>query len=142
MADSFDGSYLGTSRSELEVLIRRLVSDGTEGPKLDVKRTLSITTAAEKSELCKDLSAIANTDGDEFRGFGYIVVGAADGKLVGGVDVWKSVGADHFSAQLTQVAREYLAPAPNFRFVAYEDPEVGNWGWRRRQAQPSPPARS
>lgn len=32
MADFFDGSYRGTSRSELELLIRRLVSDGTEGP--------------------------------------------------------------------------------------------------------------
>jgi hypothetical protein len=113
----------------LEKLARRLISDGSEGPKLDFKLELHVDTVQQKVELAKDVSAIANTDDPwHFSNYGYIIIGAKPGKLVGGIDALSDEDADNFSARLTQTIAAYIAPPPSFHVVGFNDPQVGLWG--------------
>jgi hypothetical protein len=105
-----------------------LVEGKVEHGKVDFKRAFAVTTAEEKSEFCKDLSAIANTDDDRLEGYGFIVLGAEPGNLVGGIGAWASGKLDNFSAALTTIAKGYLAPLPIFSLMAFEDQDVGHWG--------------
>ncbi len=127
MTNSNDGTLLGRTREGLEELARRLIDEGVEA-KADLKSTFAVDTAHRKIEFCKDLSAIANTDDHRLDDHGYIIIGAKRGTLIGGVDTWKDVGEDNFSATLTNIAKKYLAPVPAFNFVSYQDDDVGHWG--------------
>jgi hypothetical protein len=119
-------SYL--SATDVEDLARRLIRDGVEGAKVDFKEQLHLKTAAERGEFAKDLSAIANTDALAHGNFGYIIVGARRGQLVGGVTAWSESSVDGFSAQLTSVAAEFVAPVPEFSLYAFDDADAGKWG--------------
>ena len=47
--------YLGgQTKAELEALLRRLIDQGPEGPKVDFKRTLNLSDRAAQAELAKD----------------------------------------------------------------------------------------
>ncbi|MBI4703948.1 MAG: ATP-binding protein [Deltaproteobacteria bacterium] len=121
-------TYLGCTPAELEARARKLITEGVEGPKLDFKEKFPLRTAEEKTELAKDVSAIANTDDERLGDVGYVILGAKRGQLVGGIDSWKGTTADHFSAHLTDVLKERLAPVPQIHFIPFEDPAKGAWG--------------
>jgi hypothetical protein len=118
------------SKDELEQMLRDAVATGVEFPKLDLKQALPLTTAAEKVELAKDVAAIANTDGEEngYRGYGFIVLGASRGQLVGGVQSLSALKHDHTSAVVSQILTEYLGAVPAAHVFAFEDERVGSWG--------------
>jgi len=118
----------GQSPQELEDLLRKLVSQGVEGPKVDFKRTLVLDEKDARAELAKDISSIANTDDDAHLGdFGYIILGAEQGSLVGGVDVLAG-STDKLQARITDLLKELVGPLPQFSLVSFEDATLGWWG--------------
>ena len=120
-------SHLGLEREELEQRLRKLVADAIEAPKLDLKRDFEVVNSAQKLAFAKDLSAIANTDDEQHHDdFGYIILGAERGKLVGGIE--GLADPDKLQAHLTNVAKEYLSPVPQFFPVCFVDDTVGRWG--------------
>ena len=84
-----------------------------------------MASTADKAEFAKDLSAIANSDSAALDDYGYIVIGARRGEFVNGPSPWGESTSDHFSASLTDVAKEYLVPVPSFHFLDFVDPKTG-----------------
>ncbi len=117
----------GQSPQELETLLRKLIIQGAEGPKVDFKKGFTVDKAAQ-AELAKDISSIANTD-DEFHldDFGYVILGAERGSLVGGVRELEG-NIDKLQAQVTDVMKNFVGPVPQFSITAFEDPSLGWWG--------------
>ncbi len=122
-----DDRYLGADDTHIRELALKLIAGNAEGGKVDFKRQLPFTSAKDKVEFCKDLSAIANSDDHRLGGHGYIVFGAEPGNLLGGLTAWEPGKADSFSASLNDIAKNYLAPVPNFHFVPFEDEQRGQW---------------
>lgn len=123
-----DDYFGGQSAVELEALLRRLIEQGAEGPKVDFKRAVSWADKAAQAELAKDLSSIANTDDEtHFEDFGYIILGAERGALLGGV-VDLAGDVDRLQAQVTDVIKGLLAPVPQFSICSFIDPTLGAWG--------------
>jgi len=120
--------YLGgMSLADLEALIRRLVEQGTEGRKVDFKREFELGKG-KHAELATDVSSIANTDDlAHHDDFGYIILGAAKGSIVGGVAPLDG-NLDHIQAQISVIIRGYVAPVPSFSVQRFSDPERGTWG--------------
>ncbi len=56
--------------------VKRYVVSGQETPKVDLKRTLDLSTELQKAEFVKDVTAIANTPG----GDGFLVIGVVDAR--------------------------------------------------------------
>lgn len=54
--------------------IATFVEKGIEGPKIDLKRSLALSSSINRAELAKDVAAIANTDVKK----GYIIIGVLD----------------------------------------------------------------
>lgn len=121
--------YLGgQSREQLEALLRRLVTEGPEGTKVDFKRALAITDKAAQAELAKDISSIANSDDEvHLDDFGYLILGAERGSVLGGVTEL-SGDMDKLQARITDVIKNFTGPVPQFSLHAFEDPKVGWWG--------------
>ena len=104
----------GQSREQVEALLRRLIEQGAEGPKVDFKKEFNLASKAEQAELVKDLSSIANTDDEaHLDDFGYIILGAERGALVGGVAELAG-DIDKLQSRITDLTKGYLAPAPQF----------------------------
>src|SRR5579863_8060868 len=102
---------------EQEKLARDLVAGRSEHQRVDLKSTLQLKPKRAVVEIVRDISAIANTDDD----WGYIVVGAERGKIVGNVDSLSDENLDGTSATLSQCAHNYLDPVPRFRLVAFHE---------------------
>lgn len=101
----------GQTRDELEALLRRIILQRAEGPKVDFKRELTIADKAGQAELAKDLSSIANTDDDvHYDDVGYVILGASPGSLTGSVTTLAG-DIDGLQARLTEVMGGFLAPA-------------------------------
>jgi hypothetical protein len=108
----------GKTREEWELLVRQLIQQGPEGPKVDFKRTISLQTTREKAEFAKDISSIANTDDTHLDDYGLIIVGADRGTLIGGVEEFASGDrADKYQAHLTNTLKNFLAPVPTFTLL-------------------------
>lgn len=122
--------YLGgMTRDELERLALRLIDQGPEGLKIDFKRIVNLGTAAEKAEFAKDVSSIANADDEShLDDYGFIIVGAERGTVLGGATDFAHDKVDSYQARLTDVLREWLAPVPSFSLVAFQEPTKGPWG--------------
>jgi hypothetical protein len=116
------------SNKDAQNLALRLIEGSSERGKVDFKRDIALDTPAGKIEFCKDLSAIANSDDERLDGYGLIIIGATSGRLLGGVKAWETGKEDNFSASLTDIAKNYIAPVPLFSFAAFNDPSAGNWG--------------
>lgn len=124
MSDYFGGQ----TPQELEELLRRLVTQGAEGPKVDFKKMLSMVDKAAQAELAKDISSIANTDDEShLDDFGYIILGAERGQLTGGVAELEG-DVDKLQAHITDLIKGFIGPVPQFTISAFEDPSVGRWG--------------
>lgn len=120
--------YLGgQSRDELEAVLRRLIMQGAEGPKVDFKSSLDLDNKAALAELAKDVSCVANTDDiDHLDDFGYLIIGAERGRLLGAPEFAGDV--DKLQARITDVIKNFVGPLPQFSVVAFQDPDVGYWG--------------
>lgn len=115
-----------TDPTEQEKLARGLVAGRAEHQRVDLKSTLLLDPKSAVVEMVRDISAIANTDED----FGYIVIGAVRGKVIGNVESLSEAHGEGTSEKLTQVAHNYLDPVPRFRLVTFHDPDptIGRWG--------------
>lgn len=118
----------GQSPRELEALLRKLITQGAEGPKVDFKRTFTLGDKAAQAELAKDISSIANTDDEaHLDDFGYVILGAERGKLVGGVSELTG-DIDKLQAQITDVIKGFVGAVPQFSLSAFDDNPLGRWG--------------
>lgn len=118
----------GRTRDELEALLRRIVVQGPEGPKVDFKRVLGLGDKAAQTELAKDIASIANTDDEpRFDDLGFVILGAERGSLVGGVTELAG-DLDKLQARLTDVIKGFVSPVPAFSIVSFQDASVGTWG--------------
>jgi hypothetical protein len=123
MTDYFGGQ----SRDELEILLRRLITQGAEGPKVDFKAMLDLDNKSAHAELAKDISSIANTDDEtRFDDFGYIIIGAERGRILGTKEFDGDV--DKLQARVTDVLKGYVGPLPQFSIAAFNESGVGAWG--------------
>jgi Putative DNA-binding domain len=113
---------------EQENFLRDLILTGVENEKLDFKSQFHFTNAVEKVKILKHLSAIANSDFEDFGGFGFIIFGAARGALIGGIQAFDPISADNTSSILNTEAHNYLAPSPRFQLVNFMDAQLGAWG--------------
>lgn len=121
--------YLPWSNSELETLVREMIARTAEGPKVDRKQLLTISTAAEQAEFAKDVSAIANTDDEYYQGHGFIIFGVSkSAELCGGITALEAKALDGTSATLTNILKTYIAPVPRVLAYGFTDPVVGSWG--------------
>ncbi len=117
----------GQSRDDLEKLLRRLIEQGAEGPKLDFKATIDLENKSVHAELAKDISSIANTDdGSRLDDIGYIIVGAERGRIVG--TTLFAGDPDKLQARLTDTIKKFVGPIPQFSIVVFNEPEIGRWG--------------
>jgi len=85
---------------ELDLLLKR-----SEGPKLDFKASLQLSTKDEKAEFIKDVIAIANTVGPDGVTQGCLVLGVADDQQVVGLSADAPT-----EEQIQQTIREYTEP--------------------------------
>lgn len=113
------------TKSELEILLRDIVKNRDEYYKVDQKSTYDFSKKKDRVRLVKCIAAIANTDDTRFENIGYIILGAAEGRLVGGFDDLKK---DSVSADMQGWVTEYIDPAIIFSVDRFIDQQVGWWG--------------
>jgi Putative DNA-binding domain len=113
---------------EQENFLRDLILTGIENEKLDFKEQFHFGTAEQKVKILKHLCAIANTDFDDFGGYGFIIFGAARSTLVGGIQAFDPVTVDKTSSALSTDAHNFLAPCPRFQLISFKDTNLGSWG--------------
>jgi hypothetical protein len=90
----------------------------------------------EIAKLAKEIAAIANTDdfkggyyqNDSLRGYGFLIVGVENGKIVG-YQTWESLGCrgeeeEKVQDCLVDKLKEYIAPLPGFSVFRFEAPET------------------
>jgi hypothetical protein len=83
-----------------EAEIIKLIEEGQEGPALDFKHDLPLTTDGDKAEFLKDVLALANSGGTA-----HIIMGIEDG-------TWKPVGikTPHTPEQLNEILKDKSDP--------------------------------
>ncbi len=109
---------------DYEHLIRKLVEDGNESPKVDFKSSADFGKA-NIAQLARTALAMANTDSEELDNVGYIILGAEPGKIVGGVS---ELGNDTRRAGLPISLNRYISPEARVEIRAYQDESVGWFG--------------
>lgn len=90
--------------------VLRLIKTG-EGARIEFKQELKIASDPEKSEFAKDLSAMANTEGET----GYIIFGVNDDKQVLGVTRKRGI-----EESLIQISSSRITPPVNFEPIWIE----------------------
>jgi predicted HTH transcriptional regulator len=111
-----------------EELLRNLIDLNLETSKIDFKRNFEFDTKEKTAELLKDISAIANSDDDEYGGYGFIVFGVQEGKVTHDVPLLSIGKKDNTSAAMRQKLREYIWPEPKFDVLSFDEPGIGSWG--------------
>ncbi len=125
---ALDLGYLPWSLKELEELVRRLIDQSVEGTKVDFKERFSLAGKAEQVAFAKDVSAIANSDHEACRDYGFIILGARRGELVAGLEDAHPDRCDHLNASMTGILKEYLSPTPIVYLIGFVDADHGPWG--------------
>ncbi|WP_437634243.1 AlbA family DNA-binding domain-containing protein [Sorangium sp. So ce854] len=121
--------YIPWTLDKLETLVRDIITQGVEGPKVDRKQILAIGSAAEQVEFAKDVSAIANTDDDAYQDHGFIIFGVnKSGELCGGITAFERSAIDNTRAALIDAIKKYIAPVPKLFAFGFLDPQAGPWG--------------
>lgn len=105
-----------------EAIVRRLIDEGAETDKVDFKRELPLEQKATKALLAKLASSLANSDSEELDNYGYIILGAEKGRIVGGID---SLRDDQFGASLVRGINVYLDPPLSLEIRTFSDREAG-----------------
>jgi len=89
--------------------VRRYVEQKRETPKVDFKTTLDLTSGRGKSELAKDISAIANTPGEQ----GFLIIGVKEQngeiELVG---FRPNETEDEYERRIIQILEKFIEPSP------------------------------
>ncbi|MCE1169000.1 MAG: ATP-binding protein [Sphingobacteriia bacterium] len=111
---------------ELKRLLEVLISHGTETSKVDFKAEIKITTPEEKSELLKDITAIANThDENNYGGYGFLIYGVKAKSIVGITET--ETNTDKFQNNIEQLLKTYIAPMPSIYVLGFKTDEK-QWG--------------
>ena len=84
----------------------KIINQG-ESKEVDFKRGIDISTAKSKSELVKDLIAIANSA----ESFGYLIIGVDDDRIICGCSFVSE-------EQLQQVSNSYINPPLDIRYLS------------------------
>lgn len=96
------------------MIVRRLIKEGAETDKVDFRRELPLEQKATKALLAKLVSSPANSDSEDLDNYGYIILGAEKGRIVGGID---SLLDDQFSASVVRGIK-----LSNYRVIAEVPP--------------------
>ena len=117
---------MGTRRSpegrNYEAIVRKLIADGCELPKVDLKRQVDFDDNHAVAKVAQLILAIANTDSDEYDDIGYVIIGADRREIHGGAD-WFS--DDSKSAAIVQKLIRYMQPVPLLEVRGFQEPGRG-----------------
>lgn len=110
---------------DYERIVRQLIAQKNEAPKVDFKRTVDPDSKRDIAEIAKLSIAMANTDSDDQEDFGYIIFGASRGELVGGVD-WLAL--DSRCASFVRSVNNYIHPEAFLELKTFLDDDKGWFG--------------
>jgi len=113
------------TKSEIETLIRGIIKDRSEYDKIDQKSSYDFNEKKDRIRFVRCIAAIANTDSTYYDNVGYIILGAKNGRLIGGINALEE---DATSANFYVTVGEYVDPVIDFRVEKYKDDQVGWWG--------------
>ncbi len=74
--------------------------------------------------MAKLASSLANSDGEELDNYGYIILGAEKGRIIGGID---SLRDDQFSASVLRGINVYLDPPLSLEIRTFSDDAFGTF---------------
>jgi hypothetical protein len=109
---------------ELKSLLNRMIPLG-ESEKIDLKTELNLSDGARKHEFVKDVAAIANTKGDSYQGFGFLIFGAEPTK--GLVYTEFHDGMDKIQSEIDACLNSCLTPFVRTQFFIFDD-HGQQWG--------------
>jgi len=99
--------------------VQRFLKSGRETPKVDFKAKLELSSARNKSEFVKDVTAIANTPG----GDGFLVIGVAEkDNTIQILGFSPPEGSDILERQMVSVLTYYSDPPPEIEYYQLEIP--------------------
>jgi len=108
--------------------VKRYVLTGRETPKVDLKRTIDLSTRPQKAEFAKDVTAIANTPG----GDGFLIIGVADAKERSSnnpndyvIGFQAPEGPDALYRQMIDALVQFCAPIPTIEYNEIQHPDTG-----------------
>lgn len=110
---------------DYEAIVRKLIADGCETRKIDLKRFVDFDSRQDVAELARLVLAIANTDSDELDDIGYIIVGASRREIHGGAD-W--LAGDSSATAIIDKLGRYIRPLPIIEVRAFQEPGRGWFG--------------
>lgn len=114
------------TNSELETLLKGIISHGTEVAKIDFKTEIETGTAEQKADLLKDIVAVANTYDDNYEDHGFIIYGVK-AKAVTGITQTKT-DTDKFQSHIEQLLKTYISPMPQIYVMGFETTDAKKWG--------------
>lgn len=114
------------NNGELEVLLKGVISHGTEVAKIDFKTEIETTTNEQKADLLKDIIAIANTFDNNYEDHGFIIYGVK-AKTITGITTTES-DTDKFQNHIEQLLKTYISPMPQIYILGFETTDGKKWG--------------
>jgi hypothetical protein len=118
--------FLPWNNGELESQLREVIDHGTETSKIDYKLEIIMNSPEQKSELLKDISAIANTYDDKFNDYGFIVYGVKPKEIVGIKQT--EIDTDKFQSSIEQLLKSNISPTPKIYVIGFRADEKNQWG--------------
>lgn len=118
-------TYLPWSPEELEMLLLDLVRQGFEGSKVDFKKEMPVSNAAQKADFLKDTLAFVNTRDEHYHDYGFLIYGVEGGEIVGVPPSHPS--GETFQTHLENLIRQYISPFVPISVMSF-DHEGKNWG--------------
>lgn len=118
-------SILPWNNEELERVLREHIAHGTEASKVDFKLEIEFSTIEQKSELLKDVTAIANSYDESNDDYGFIIYGVSAGKIIGTSKT--ETNTDTFQNGIDQLLLEYVSPMPVVYVESFKEPEGEEW---------------
>src|SRR5438034_10914531 len=118
IADGVGSAILPWGNPELETLLLDLIAHGSEAGKLDFKLEIDLRTPEQKSELLKDVSAMANTYGEDYNDHGFIIYGVK-AKTITGITQTEP-DTDKLQNTVEQLLKSYISPMPDIYIVGFE----------------------
>lgn len=114
------------SNEELETILKSVISHGSEMAKIDFKLEIETNTPEQKSELLKDIIAIANTYDDNYEDYGFIIYGVKANNIIG---IEKTeTDTDNFQNKIEQLLKTYISPMPQIYVIGFENEGGKRWG--------------
>lgn len=106
-------------------VIEPFVETGQEGQKVDLKRSIDLSTRPGRAHFAKDVMAIANSTG----GPGYIIIGVVDrkqrtGNFVQDIPGVNASDVDNLQRWMAQALDHYVNPPPGFEYHVVPHPTL------------------